>query len=87
MPVVVILLAYPGLHVEALMAHINDCIPGTRVRINHSGVPRVNGRIGVIVEVSRIKRSPSTAVQDTVAVDVPGHGEVVVAPEDLELVT
>jgi len=35
--------------------------------------------------VSRIKRPPSGALKESVTVDVPGHGEVVVAPGDLEV--
>ncbi len=68
------------------MAHIDQCIPGTEARIVSSGVPRVKGKIGLIVEVSRIKRKPSDRLQDRITVDVPGHGDVVLAPEDLEIV-
>jgi hypothetical protein len=38
---------------EGLMAHIDRCIPGTQVRIVTTGVPRVSGKTGTIVEVSR----------------------------------
>ncbi len=67
------------------MAHINDCIPGSQARIVRSGVARAVGKSGVIVEVSRIKRPPSAALRDQVTVDVPGHGEIAVRPEDVEI--
>ncbi len=67
------------------MAHIDECIPGTAARIIGSGVPRVKGKTGVIVEVSRIKRKPSDPLLDRITVDVPGHGDVVVGPADLEV--
>jgi hypothetical protein len=68
------------------MSHINDCVPGQQARILRSGVARVVGKTGTIVEVSRIKRPPSAPLKDAVTVDVPGHGEVAVAPGDLEIV-
>lgn len=68
------------------MAHIDQCIPGTEARIVSSGVPRVKGKTGLIVEVSRIKRRPTDRLQDRITVDVPGHGDVVLAPEDLEII-
>ena len=68
------------------MANINDCIPGRRAKVLRSGVARVTGKIGTIVEVSRIKRKPTDPVKDNVTVDVPGHGEVVVVPGDVEIV-
>ena len=67
------------------MAHINDCIPGTGVKILRSGVARVVGKSGVIVEVSRTRRPPTGPLSDQVTVDVPGHGEVAVAPADIEV--
>ena len=67
------------------MSHINECVPGQEAKILRSGVARVIGKTGTIVEVSRIKRPPSGALKDAVTVDVPGHGEVVVAPGDLEV--
>jgi hypothetical protein len=67
------------------MAEINDCVPGCRVTVVRSGVARVRGKEGTIVEVSRIRRPPSGPLQDRVTVDVPGHGEVVVDPKDLEM--
>ena len=69
------------------MAHIDQCVPGTRVRILGAGVPRVKGKTGLIVEVSRTKRTASDPLVDRVTVDVPGHGDVVLAPGDLEVVT
>ena len=68
------------------MSHINDCVPGERAKILRSGVARVVGKTGTIVEVSRIKRPPSAPLKDAVTVDVPGHGEISVAPADLEMV-
>ena len=67
------------------MAHIDQCVPGLEARILSSGVPRVKGKAGRIVEVSRIKRRPEDPLRDRITVDVPGHGDVVVAPEDLEI--
>jgi hypothetical protein len=69
------------------MANINDCVPGRRAKIVHSGVARVQGKSGFIVEVSRIRRPPTGPLKDSVTVDVPGHGEIVLAPADLELTT
>jgi hypothetical protein len=67
------------------MAHINDCVPGQQARILRSGVARVVGKTGTIVEVSRIKRPPSSPLKDAVTVDVPGHGEIALGPGDLEI--
>ncbi|MDX2194478.1 MAG: hypothetical protein NW201_14125 [Gemmatimonadales bacterium] len=66
------------------MAHINDCIPGRSAKLLASGVARVTGKSGTIVEVVRTKRG-SDALEDRVTVDVPGHGEIVVGPADLEI--
>jgi hypothetical protein len=68
------------------MAHINDCIPGATARVLKSGVARVVGKTGHIVEVSRVRRPPTGPLKDEVTVDVPGHGEVVVGPADVEIV-
>jgi hypothetical protein len=68
------------------MAHINDCVPGANAKVLKSGVARVVGKTGVIVEVSRVRRPPTAALKDEVTVDVAGHGEVVVGPADLEIV-
>jgi len=67
------------------MAHINDCVPGSEAKILRSGVARVVGKSGVIVEVSRIRRPHTGPLKDQVTVDVPGHGEIAVAPEDIEV--
>jgi hypothetical protein len=67
------------------MSHINECVPGQEAKILRSGVARVIGKTGTIVEVSRIKRPPSAPLKDAVTVDVPGHGEITVAPGDLEI--
>ena len=50
------------------MAHIDRCIPGTTVRIVKTGVPRVSGKTGTIVEVSRIQRHRDRSA------DRPHHG-------------
>jgi hypothetical protein len=68
------------------MSHINDCIPGQQAKILRSGVARVVGKTGTIVEVSRIRRPPTSPLKDAVTVDVPGHGEISVSPADLEIV-
>lgn len=68
------------------MAKIDQCVPGLQARILSTGVTRVRGRTGTIVEVSRVKRSPDQPVKDLVTVDIPGHGDIVVAPGDLEIV-
>jgi len=68
------------------MSHINDCIPGQQAKILRSGVARVVGKTGTIVEVSRIRRPPTGPLKDAVTVDVPGHGEVAVGPADVEIV-
>jgi hypothetical protein len=68
------------------MAHVNDCIPGSKARVNHSGVVRIVGKVGTIVEVTRVKRRAADPLKDTVTVDIPGHGEVAVTPDDLEIV-
>ncbi len=68
------------------MAHINDCVPGVTAKVLRSGVARVQGRSGTIVEISRVRRPATAPLVDRVTVDVPGHGEIVVAPADLEIV-
>jgi hypothetical protein len=67
------------------MAHINDCVPGRQAKILRSGVARVVGKTGAIVEVSRIRRPPDGPLKDQVTVDVPGHGEIAVVPGDIEI--
>ena len=67
------------------MADINDCIPGRRARVLQTGVARVTGKTGIIVEVSRIRRPPTGPLKDRVTLDVPGHGEVAFAPSDIEV--
>ena len=46
------------------MSHINDCVPGQRAKILRSGVARVVGKVGSIVEVSRIRRPPTGPLKD-----------------------
>jgi hypothetical protein len=67
------------------MADINDCVPGRRARVLQTGVARVVGKTGTIVEVSRVRRPPAGPLQDRIMLDVPGHGEVVLSPADLEV--
>jgi hypothetical protein len=67
------------------MANIDDCIPGRRARIRQTGVARVAGKTGTIVEVSRVRRPPTAPLQDRVTLDIPAHGEVVVSPDDLDV--
>jgi hypothetical protein len=67
------------------MSHIDDCVPGQQAKILRSGVARVVGKTGTIVEVSRIRRPPSGPLKDEVTVDVPGHGEISLAPADVEI--
>jgi hypothetical protein len=67
------------------MAGINDCVPGRRATVLRSGVARVQGKTGTIVEVSRIRRPATGPLRDQVTVDIPGHGEIVVNPADLEV--
>ena len=67
------------------MAHINECVPGRRARIRQTGVARVAGKTGTLVEVSRIRRPPTGPLQDRVTVDIPAHGEIVVTPDDVEI--
>jgi hypothetical protein len=55
------------------------------VRVLQTGVPRVVGKTGTIVEVSRIRRPPSGPLRERVTVDVPGHGEVGLSPADVEV--
>jgi hypothetical protein len=68
------------------MAEINECVPGRQAKVLSSGVARVVGKTGHIVEVSRVRRPPTGPLKDLVTVDVPGHGEVVLSPGDVELV-
>jgi len=67
------------------VAHIDDCVPGREAKILRAGVARVVGKTGMIVEVHRVKRSREESVQDSVTVDVAGHGPVVVTPSDLDI--
>jgi len=69
------------------VSHIDECIPGRRATVRRSGVARVVGKTGQIIEVSRIKRSDQDPLVDRVTVDIPRHGPVVVSPTDLEIVT
>jgi hypothetical protein len=66
------------------MAHIDHCVPGTKMKVMSSSVVRVEGKVGTIVEVSRVLRAPATQIKDEVTLDIPGHGEIVVTPGDLQ---
>ncbi len=68
------------------MAHIDECVPGRRAQVRQTGVARVAGKTGVIVEVSRICRPPGGRLQERVFLDIPGHGEVGFSPADIDLV-
>jgi hypothetical protein len=65
---------------------LNDALLGRQAKILQSGVPRVVGRVGVIVEIAHSRRPPTGPVQERVTVDVPGHGEVVLQPAQVEVV-
>ena len=67
------------------MAHIDECVPGRQAKIRQSGVARVAGKTGTIVEVSRIRRPPTGPLQDKVTVFIPAHGEIVVTPAELDV--
>ena len=67
------------------MADFSQCTPGINARILRSRVARVQGKTGIIVEVSRAKRKAADPVTELVTIDIPGHGEITVAPADLEL--
>jgi hypothetical protein len=67
------------------MANIEECVPGRRARVRRTGVARAAGKTGIIVEISRIARPPGGPIQDRVVVDIQGHGEIAVGPDDIEL--
>ncbi|MEO8031098.1 MAG: hypothetical protein ABJC74_10840 [Gemmatimonadota bacterium] len=67
------------------MAKFNDCTPGASATITRSDVVRVVGKTGVIVEASRAKRGKTESMVERITIDIPGHGEIVVTPPDLEL--
>ncbi len=69
------------------MAHIDECVPGRRARIRQAGVARVAGKTGTIVEISRVRRPPTGSLLDRVTVDIPAHGEIVVTPDDVEILS
>ncbi|MEO8634816.1 MAG: hypothetical protein ABI587_06020 [Gemmatimonadales bacterium] len=68
------------------MATFEECEPGRQARILKAHVPRVVGKVGTIVEVAREQRDSTRPTQHRVTVDVPGHGEVVVTPAELDLI-
>ena len=67
------------------MAQFSECVPGGTAIVLRSAVARVVGKTGTIVEVSRSRRSGAADIAERVTVDIPGHGEIVVAPGDLDL--
>lgn len=67
------------------MARFNDCVPGGAAIVLRSAVARVVGKTGTIVELSRSRRPGAEQITERVTIDVPGHGEIVVAPADLDL--
>jgi hypothetical protein len=70
---------------ESRMTNIDECVPGRRARVLQTGVARVVGKIGTIVEVSRVRRPPDGPLRERVTVDVPGHGEIGLSPGDIEV--
>lgn len=64
----------------------DDSLLGRQVKILKSGVKRVAGRVGVAVEIAHARRPPDGPIQVRVSVDVPGHGEVILDPTDIEVV-
>jgi hypothetical protein len=64
---------------------LNDGLLGRQAKILQSGVPRVVGRVGVIVEIAHARRPPTGPLQERITVDVPGHGEVVLQPAQVEV--
>jgi hypothetical protein len=67
------------------MATFNECVPGSQVKVLNSGVPRVRGKAGIIVEAARSRRNSEEPLVERVTVDIPGHGDVVLAPADVEI--
>jgi hypothetical protein len=67
------------------VANIDDCVPGRQARVLQTGVARVVGKTGTIVEVSRTRRPPAGPLRDRITLDVPGHGEVALNPSDIEV--
>ena len=67
------------------MASIDDCVPGRLARVLQTGVARVAGKTGTIVEVSRTRRPPTGPLRERITLDVPGHGEVALNPSDIEV--
>ena len=65
----------------------DDRLLGRQVKILRSGVKRVAGRVGVVVEIAHVRRPPDSPLQIRVSVDIPGHGEVILDPADLEVVS
>jgi hypothetical protein len=64
---------------------LNDALLGRQAKILQCGVPRVVGRAGAIVEIALSRRPPTGQVQQRITVDVPGHGEVVLEPAQIEV--
>lgn len=64
---------------------LDETLLGRQAKILESGVRRVVGRTGVIVEIALARRPPTGPVVQHVTVDVPGHGEVVLTRDQLEI--
>lgn len=68
------------------MVEIKDFVLGGKAKVLNSKVPRVVGRTGRIIRVSRSLEGSPEGVKEEVTVDIPGHGSFVLAPSDLEVV-
>jgi RNase P/RNase MRP subunit p29 len=68
------------------MVEIKDFVLGGKVKVLNSKVPRVVGRTGRIVRVSRSLEGSPEGVKEEITVDIPGHGSFVLPPSDLEIV-
>lgn len=66
---------------------LRDDLLGRQAKVLHSGVARVVGRTGVIVEIAHSRRPPTGSIQERLTLDVPGHGEIVLTPDQIELAT
>jgi hypothetical protein len=76
-------------HEERLMdsTPFDDSLLARQVKILKSGVKRVVGRVGVVMEIAHARRPSDGPLQIRITVDVPGHGEVIVDPADIEVVS
>lgn len=58
---------------------------GASVTVLAGRVPRIRGRTGRVVSVSRSLRGSPEAVVEEIEVDIPGHGAFRMSPAELEL--